>query len=220
GRIRGRGGGRTQALLKAREAGGPFSDLFDFCRRVEPGQMNKRAIEALIRAGACDSFGADRAVLLAAIGDAVKMAEQNNRSAAIGVGDLFGEITPRKQESSAPYAAYRRVHRWGEQRRLQEEKETLGLYLSGHPIAEFLPELEQITRARLDSLKPDKAPQLVAGLIHDFRLISTKRGDRICILTLDDQSDRIEATLYGDVYQQFQDQIRKDNVVVLEGVVS
>jgi len=83
-----------------------------------------------------------------------------------------------------------------------------------------LPELEQITRGRLSSLKPDKAPQLVAGLIHDFRLISTKRGDRICILTLDDQSDRIEATLYGDVYQQFQDQIRKDNVVVLEGVVS
>jgi len=220
GAIKGLGEGPVQALLKAREAGGPFSDLFDFCRRVEPGQMNKRAIEALIRAGACDSFGADRAVLLAAIGDAVKMAEQNNRSAAIGVGDLFGEITPHKQESSDPYAAYRRVHRWSEQRRLQEEKETLGLYLSGHPIAEFLPELEQITRARLDSLKPDKAPQLVAGLIHDFRLISTKRGDRICILTLDDQSDRIEATLYGDVYQQYQDQIRKDNVVLVEGVVS
>jgi DNA polymerase-3 subunit alpha len=220
GAIKGLGEGPVSALLRAREEGGRFADLFDFCKRVEPGQMNKRAIEALIRAGACDGFGADRAVQLAAIPDAVKMAEQNNRAAASGVEDLFGEITPHKQESADAYAAYRRVHRWSEQRRLQEEKETLGLYLSGHPIAEFLPELGQITRSRLDALKPDKAPQLVAGLIHDFRLIQTKRGDRICILTLDDQSDRVEATLYGDVYQQFQDQIRKDNVVLVEGVVS
>src|SRR5690606_14455107 len=92
GAIKGLGEGPVQAVLNAREAGGAFSDLFDFCKRVEPGQMNKRSIEALIRAGACDGFGADRAVLLAAIPDAVRMAEQNHRSAAIGVDDLFGEI--------------------------------------------------------------------------------------------------------------------------------
>ncbi|MDR0781492.1 MAG: DNA polymerase III subunit alpha, partial [Pseudomonadales bacterium] len=220
GAIKGLGEGPVEALLQAREAGGGFRDLFDFCKRVEAAQMNKRAIEALIRAGACDEFGADRAVQLAAIADAVKMAEQNHRAAASGVADLFGEILPRTQEAADAYAAYRRVHRWSEQRRLQEEKDTLGLYLSGHPIAEFLPELKQLTQGRLEALKADKAPQLVAGLIHDFRLIQTKRGDRLCILTLDDQSGRIEATLHGEVYQQYQEQIRKDQIVLVEGVVS
>ncbi|HWK54445.1 MAG TPA: DNA polymerase III subunit alpha, partial [Hyphomicrobiales bacterium] len=219
GAIKGLGEGPVQAVLRAREEGGAFSDLFDFCRRVELGQMNKRAIEALVRGGACDGLGADRAVLLAAIPDAVKMAEQNNRMEATGVADLFGEIAPVTQSADL-YAAYRHIRPWSEQKRLQEEKETLGLYLSGHPIAEFLPELEQITRNRLNNLKPEKAPQLVAGLIHDFRLIKTKRGDSIAVVTLDDQSGRVEASLYGDVYQQYQDQIRKDNVVLIEGVVS
>ncbi|MDR2213775.1 MAG: DNA polymerase III subunit alpha [Pseudomonadales bacterium] len=220
GAIKGLGAGPVEAILRAREAGGEFRDLFDFCQRVDPGQLNKRVLEALIRSGACDGFGADRAVLLAAVADAVKMAEQNQRAQASGVADLFGAISPAQQESADAYAAYRRIHRWSEQRRLQEEKETLGLYLSGHPIAEFLPELAQLTKNRLDALKPDKAPQLVAGLIHDMRLIQTKRGDRICILTLDDQSGRIEASLYSDVQQQYQEQLIKDKVVVLEGVVS
>src|SRR5690606_20729561 len=117
-------------------------------------------------------------------------------------------------------ANFRQVRPWSAQRRLQEEKETLGLYLSGHPIEEYLPEIERITRSRIHQLKADKAPQLVAGLIHELRIIKSKRGDSIAILTLDDRSARIEASLYGEVYAECRDSLRKDSVVLVEGVVS
>lgn len=219
GAIKGLGEGPVQNLVNVREGSGVFRDLFDFCKRVELGMMNKRAIEALIRSGACDHFGADRAVMLASMPEAVKTAEQNSRSAASGVGDLFGEVMP-VESTGDVYANFHHIRPWSAQQRLHEEKETLGLYLSGHPISEFLPELAKITRNRLDSLKADRAPQLVAGLIHDIRMIKSKRGDPFAIITLDDRTDRIEATVYGDVLAQHRDLIRKDAIVVLEGVVS
>jgi DNA polymerase-3 subunit alpha len=220
GAIKGLGEGPIQNLIAAREAGGAFTDLFDFCKRVELGVINKRAIEALIRSGACDSFGADRAVLLAAIPEAVQTAEQQNRIVASGVGDLFGEVSAVPESVADPYANFRHVRPWSAQQRLQEEKETLGLYLSGHPIAEYLPELGRITRHRIEALKPDRAPQLVAGLIHDIRFIKSKRGDTIAVITLDDRSARIEASLFGDTLQQYREQLVKDSVVLVEGVVS
>ena len=219
GAIKGLGEGPVQNLVNVREGSGAFRDLFDFCKRVELGMMNKRAIEALIRSGACDHFGADRAVMLASMPEAVKTVEQNSRSAASGVGDLFGEVMP-VESTGDVYANFHHIRPWSAQQRLHEEKETLGLYLSGHPISEFLPELAKITRNRLDSLKADRAPQLVAGLIHDIRMIKSKRGDPFAIITLDDRTDRIEATVYGDVLAQHRDLIRKDAIVVLEGVVS
>jgi DNA polymerase-3 subunit alpha len=219
GAIKGLGEGPVENLIRIREASGAFTNLFDFCKRVELGVINKRAIEALIRSGACDSFGADRAVLLAAMGEAVKTAEQNSRMEASGVDDLFGEITP-TIETDDVYANFRHIRKWSEMRRLQEEKETLGMFLSGHPISGYLPELAQITRNRLNNLKPEKASQLVAGLIHDIRIIKSKRGDTIAIMTLDDRSARVEATLFGEVYLQYRELLRKDSIVVVDGIVS
>lgn len=218
GAIKGLGEGPVTNIVTVREQSGPFTHLFDFCKRVDLGSVNKRALEALIRSGAFDNFGADRAVLLASMSEAVKTAEQNSRAFASGVHDLFGEIVP-APESQDVYANFRMIRPFSEQRRLQEEKETLGLYLSGHPIAEFLPELALITRNRIDNLKAEKSVQLVGGLIHDIRVIKSKRGDTIAILTLDDRSARIEATLYGELYQQNRELLRADAVVVVEGVV-
>ena len=219
GAIKGLGEGPVDNLVRVRAESGSFMHLFDFCKRTDHATMNKRALEALIRSGAGDAFGADRAVLLASLGDAVRTAEQNSRSEASGVNDLFGEIVPAPQNEDV-YAAFRNIRSWSEQRRLQEEKETLGLYLSGHPIAEYLPELAQLTRNVIANLKAEKAPQLVAGLIHDIRIIKSKRGDTIAVLTLDDRSGRIEASLFGEVYQQCRELLRKDSVIVVEGVVS
>jgi DNA polymerase-3 subunit alpha len=136
------------------------------------------------------------------------------------VDDLFGEVSAQPASSSDVYANFRHIRPWAAQRRLQEEKETLGLYLSGHPISEFLPELLRITRHRIDALKPEKGAQLVAGLIHDIRLIKSKRGDNIAIVTLDDRSDRIEVSLFGEAYVQYRELLVKDTIVVVEGVVS
>jgi DNA polymerase-3 subunit alpha len=219
GAIKGLGEGPVTNIVKVREESGPFKHLFDFCKRVDLGAVNKRALEALIRSGAFDNFGADRAVLLASMSEAVRTAEQNSRSQASGVHDLFGEIVP-APESEDVYANFRMIRPLSDDQRLKEEKETLGLWLSGHPIAEHLPEIALITRNRIDNLKAEKSVQLIGGLIYDIRLIKSKRGGMIAILTLDDRSARIEATLYGELYQQHRELLRADAIVVVEGVVA
>ncbi|MES2606770.1 MAG: DNA polymerase III subunit alpha [Pseudomonadota bacterium] len=219
GAIKGLGEGPIHNLIKVREESGPFKDLFDFCKRVELGLINKRAIEALVRAGACDSFGADRAVLLAAMPEAVQTAEQNSMMQQSGVGDLFGD-TITSVTSTDVYANFRHIRAWSEQRRLQEEKETLGLYLSGHPISVYLPELSRFVRHNINNLKPEKGMQLIAGLVHDVRQIKSKKGDAMAVVTLDDRSGRIEATLFPDTYLYYRELLRVDTVVVLEGSVA
>ena len=181
--------------------------------------INKRSVEALIRSGAMDSFGADRAVLLASMNEAIKTAEQSGRVQASGVDDMFGDLVP-AENSEDVYANYVHVKTWSEQRRLQEEKDTLGLYLSGHPIEEYLPEIRLMTKNRIANLKADKASQMVIGLIHDMRIIRSRRGDTIAILTLDDRSARIEVSLFGETSESCREILAKDTVVLVEGVVS
>ncbi len=103
---------------------------------------------------------------------------------------------------------------------MQEEKETLGLYLSGHPIEEYLPEIRLMTKNRIASLKADMSSQTVIGLIHDMRIIKSRRGDTIAILTLDDRSARIEVSLFGETYENLGEILSKDTVVLVEGVVN
>lgn len=218
GAIKGLGKGPIGKIIAVREESGGFKNLFDFCKRVDLGVINKRAIEALIRSGAFDGFGAHRAILMVSMGTAVKTAEQRSRNEASGIDDFFGEIVPDSKQDV--YEDFKNVRPWGEQRRLQEEKETLGLYLSGHPIEEYLPEIAVMTNKRIVNLKADKSPQYVAGLIHDMRIIRSRRGEAIAILTLDDRSARIDVSLFGDVYEQCREFLRKDIIVLVEGVVS
>ena len=219
GAIKGLGEGPIDNIIKVREASGPFTNLFDFCSRINMSVINKRAIEALIRSGAMDNLNADRAILLASMGEAIRTAEQSDRTQASGVDDMFGDLVP-SDSTDDVYGNFRKVKPWSEQRRLREEKETLGLYLSGHPIEEYLPEIQRMTKNRIVSLRADKAVQTVIGLIHDMRIIKSKRGDTIAILTLDDRSARIEVSLFGEVYESCREILSKDIVVLVEGVVN
>jgi DNA polymerase-3 subunit alpha len=219
GAIKGLGEGPIDNIIKVREESGSFTNLFDFCSRINMSVLNKRAIEALIRSGAMDRFGADRSVLLASMSEAIKTAEQSDRTQASGVDDMFGDLVP-SESSEDVYRNYRKVKPWSEQRRLREEKETLGLYLSGHPIEEYLPEIQRMTKNRIANLRADKGVQTIIGLIHDMRIIKSKRGDTIAILTLDDRSARIEVSLFGEVYESCREILNKDIVVLVEGVVN
>ena len=219
GAIKGLGEGPIENIIAVREETGSFNNLFDFCDRINMSVLNKRAIETLIRSGAMDTFGADRAVLLASMSEAVKTAEQSDRTQASGVDDMFGDLIPAESTQDV-YSNYRKVKAWSEQRRLQEEKDSLGLYLSGHPIEEYLPEIQLMTKNRIVNLKADKSNQMVIGLIHDMRIIKSKRGDTIAILTLDDRSARIEVSLFGEVYESCREILSKDIVVFVEGAVS
>ncbi|QTF92358.1 DNA polymerase III subunit alpha [Halomonas sp. BM-2019] len=221
GAIRGVGEGPIGAIVEGREAEGPFQDLFDFCRRVDPKRMNKRTLEALIRSGALDSLGPNRAVLAAALDDALKAAAQTQANQSLGMMDMFGEAFADDSEAGGDvYAEYRRVREWSDKERLAGEKETLGLYLTGHPIDEYEKELERFVSTRISDLKPSREPQRVAGLVVGVRTMKSKRGDTMAFLTLDDRTGRIEASLFGELYDQLRGQLEADQVLIVEGEVS
>ena len=224
GAIRGVGEGPIGAIVEAREADGPFKDIFDFCRRIDPKRMNKRTLEALIRSGALDTIGPNRAVLFAAMEDALKAAAQNHANQNLGMLDMFGDAFSNDAEAgegdSNVYAEYINAREWTDRERLSGEKDTLGLYLTGHPIDEYERELKRFVSTRISDLKPSRDPQRVAGLVVGVRTMKSKRGDTMAFITLDDRTGRIEASLFGELFEQLRGQIEADQVLIVEGEVS
>ena len=221
GAVKGVGEGPIGAIVAARAQGGPFADLFDFCERVGGSNINKRVLEALLRCGALDKLGPNRSVLMAAIPDAVKAADQKARNLDSGVFDLFGDVSLAHEGVNDPYEPYGRIEEWSDKQRLAGEKDTLGLYVTGHPIDEYEQELRKFAPSRLVDLKPMRGTQQkMAGLVLDIRQIKTKRGDTLVVVTLDDRSARMEVVLFGELYDQCRDLIVKDRVLVFEGEVS
>jgi DNA polymerase-3 subunit alpha len=223
GAIKGVGEGPVEAIVEARKKGGPFTDLFDFCERIDSRKVNKRAIEALIKAGALDNIGPNRTVMLAAMPDAVKAAEQQATNQAAGIMDMFGGLEA--GPSGDVYEHYRDVVEASLKERLAGEKETLGLYLTGHPIDEFEAEVRQLVSMRLSDIEASGEElkrfrrgnvNTLAGLVMGVRTRQTQKGDTMAIVTLDDRSGRIEMTLFGDVYKEFKDALIPDTVVVVE----
>ncbi|HLT03780.1 MAG TPA: OB-fold nucleic acid binding domain-containing protein, partial [Pseudomonas sp.] len=233
GAIKGVGEGPVEAIVECRAEGGPFKDLFDFCGRVDLKRINKRTLEALIRSGALDRLGPhyhdepkayqasvdlNRAVLLAAMEEAVQAAEQTARSEQSGHMDLFGGLFA--EPEADVYANHRKVRELSLKERLRGEKETLGLYLTGHPIDEYEKEVRRFARQRIVDLKPSRELQTIAGLIVNLRVMKNKKGDKMGFITLDDRSGRIEASLFADAFASNQALLQNDALVVVEGEVS
>lgn len=219
GAVKGVGEGPVDAIVEARKQGGPFTDLFDFCKRVGNKKLNKRVLEALVRSGALDDLGAHRAILWEAIGDALQAADQQARDEDAGMFDLFGEIE--EEQDSDPYEYYRNIEEWGDKVRLGGEKDTLGLYVTGHPIDEYEHELKHFIHKRLVEVQPARGRvQKMAGLIVDLRMKKTRKGDPLCFVTLDDRSARMEVTLFGESYEAAKKLLIKDEVVIIEGEVA
>ena len=217
GAIKGLGEGPVDSILAARKDG-PFLNLFDFCERTDPRKVNRRAMEALIRAGAFDTLGEDREVLMASMAEAVQAAEQSASNAAAGMVDLFGEsIVP---ENTDVYAKFRKVRRWTTRERLDGEKDTLGLYVTGHPIDDYEQELPRYVKRRLSDLIADRNSQTVAGLVVAIRTMKNKRGDNMCFVTLDDRTARVEVMLFSEAYETHREVLVKDAILLIEGVIS
>jgi DNA polymerase-3 subunit alpha len=222
GAVKGVGEGPIDAIIEAREAGGPFQHLFDFCQRVDGKKINKRVLEALVRCGAFDNLPvtAPRAVLMASIEDAMKSAGQTAANEAAGMVDLFGEVQAEAAVGADPYERFRRLRDWTLKERLQGEKDTLGLFVSGHPFDEYEAEVRQLAPTKLVNLQDNKKPQKLAGLVVDMRLMKNKRGENMCFVTLDDRSGRMEVALFSDVYEQVREVVAKDKVLVVEAQIS
>ena len=217
GAIKGLGEGPIENMLVARERSGAFRNLFDFCARTDPRKANRRAIEALIRSGAFDSLGEDRAVLMASLDDALKAAQQSASNAEAGIVDLFGDVVEASNNGDV-YADFRSTPPWSAKETLAGEKETLGLWITGHPFDEYERELRRIAPTRIADLRDDGAKsQVITGLIVAMRTMKTRRGDTMAVLSLDDRSARIEVTLFGDVYNQYRELLVKDAILIFEG---
>ncbi|EJT85120.1 DNA polymerase III subunit alpha [Pseudomonas putida S11] len=233
GAIKGVGEGPVEAIVEARAQGGPFKDLFDFCERIDLKRVNKRTLDALIRSGALDRLGPhfhdeikayhanidiNRATLLSALGEAIKAAEQAAHTADSGHVDLFGGMF--EEADADVYANHRKVRELTLKERLKGEKDTLGLYLTGHPIDEYETEIRRFARQRIIDLKPSRDTQTIAGMIIALRVMKNKKGDKMGFVTLDDRSGRIEASLFADAFMAAQSLLQTDAMVVVEGEVS
>ncbi len=219
GAIKGVGEGAIENIINERQQNGPYQDLFDFCRRSDLRKVNKRVLEALIRGGAMDNIGPNRATLMHNIETALRMADKHNKDQLSGVMDMFGFV---EQASEAGESAgyYDVTPEWKEDYRLKLEKETLGLFLTGHPIQPYAAELRNMTTSRIVELKPVRGSRVVvAGLLLEIRMINSRRG-KMAIITLDDRSARIEFTLFSEALERHSDILLKDNILVVEGDVS
>lgn len=216
GAIKGAGQAAIEAIVQEREKNGEFKNLFDFCGRVDMRKMNKRVLEALIKAGAFDTIGPHRASIMESLALASQEAEQTLRNQTLGQHDLFGSANP-----ETPAMEYIAVAEWSEQIRLMGEKETLGHYLTGHPIHRYLHELKHFTTARIADLHPAKNQvAIAAGIISSLRVIQTKRGDRMAVVALEDGSGHVDVLCFSDTYNQHRELLSKDQLIIVEGEVS
>lgn len=219
GAIKGLGEGPIQSIVDGRADGEPYKDLFDFCRRVDIRKVNKRAMEALIRSGAMDKLGPGRAHIMASIEKAIQQADQQSRNESVGMVDMFGDMLE-GADGTDLFADVAHIREWPEKQRLKGEKDTLGLYLTGHPFDEYEREVRRFVRSPIAELKPAKGSQRVAGLVVAQRSMKTKTGNTISFITLDDRSGRIEATLFSEVFYENRELLQSDQVIVVEGQVS
>lgn len=217
GAIKGAGETAINLIVQDREQRGPFKDLYDFCERLDLRKVNKRVLESLIRSGACDSFKIHRASLMMTLPAALQAAEQHIQSKAAGQHDLFGGSA----SSVAEHTVYMDLPEWSQEDRLRAEKETLGLYLSGHPLSSYEAELAYLTTLRLANIKPGKDQILrVAGLVVALRTMITRRGDRMAFVTLDDMTARVELAIFADLYEIYKPLIGVDALLIVEGEAS
>jgi len=226
GAIKGVGKGAVEAVIEERRRNGDFTSLNEMCRRIEFEKLNRRALEAMIKAGAMDDFGLSRRQLIQALPEALRSADQEARAIAAGQNDLFGLADPGPVRSEIIET---RLEEWSERELLANEKEALGLYLTGHPFDAVRSDARFLVDGKLVDIASEPPPETstgersyaqprrevtVAGLIVDVR----KRGNRVTVV-LDDDSGRLEVSLFSETFQEFRHLLSKDEIVVVTGVL-
>ncbi|WP_179989555.1 DNA polymerase III subunit alpha [Acinetobacter sp. YH12252] len=210
GAIKGVGEQAMQSVIDSRQKEGPYRDLFDFCHRIDLKKINRRTLEALIRAGALDCLGIERSSLMAQLPEAVQAAEQARSNRETGIMDLFGEVEEVQRKPAKP------VKPWSDEVRLKGEKDTLGLYLTGHPIDVYRNELKAFIPSKINELTPTRrgVTTVFAGLVVDVANFPNRM-----VVTLDDGTARIEVSANHERFQRFKDIVQTEKVVVIEGEI-
>ena len=226
GAIKGVGRAAVESLIAERETNGPYRGLTEFCRRIDHDKINRRALEAMVKSGSMDSFNESRRSMMHQVPEALRSADQEAKAAAAGQNDMFGLAAPvvEVDENKPPQLA-----EWQERQLLNAEKESLGLYLTGHPFDAVRHDARFLADGRLGDITAEPAPQsskgernyaqakreaTVAGLIVDVR----KRGNRVSVV-LDDDTARMEVSLFSEAFQEFRHLLVKDEIVIVTGAL-
>ncbi|MDQ7090695.1 MAG: DNA polymerase III subunit alpha [Methylococcales bacterium] len=223
GAIKGVGQSAIEDLMAERKQNGLFLGLYDLCKRVELRKVNRRVLEGLIRAGAFDVFDDNRAGHFSELPVALRVAEKHGKMAATGQNELFGLMVQAEESHEDEERYSTQAEPWAERDRLEGEKQTLGLYLTGHPINQYQHELKQFTHGTIASLLADaersrgKMEARVAGLVLDIRTRQTKKGKTMGFAVLDDRTGRLEVAAFSKTYDQYRDVFVKDTLLVAEG---
>lgn len=216
GAIKGVGEVAVLHIIACRETKSEFKGLFDFCHRVDLRKVNRRVIEPLIKSGAMSDFGIPCVSLIKSLDKALHSAEQKNRNIQLRQNDLFGNWSDLKQEEN-----YERVLEWNDSERLQWEKQTLGLYLSGHPLQAYEKEVQTVRAVPINQLliASEKNPVVIAGILLTIRNLVTRNSKRIAILKIEDRTGIIEVTLFSNLYQQVAGILDKNVMLVIRGTI-
>ena len=231
GAVKGVGESALDVIIGEREANGPYRDLFDLCRRIDTGRANRRVLEALCRSGSLDPLIPHRAAGMALLPAALAAAEQETRNRASGQTDLFGGVVAEAEgdvpAGSVVAAEAVGVDEWPEEERLAAEKETLGLFLTGHPIQRYEEELPRLATDRLQRLAAGAGTEgngngkgrvvTAVGLVVALRTRNTATGGKLANLTLDDRTGRIDVVLFPEAFARYRAVVAKDTLLVVRG---
>ncbi len=208
--VKGVGSSAIDAIITSRE-GGRFSSFFDFCSRIDTRRINKKVIESLIKAGALDSMG-KRAQLMSSIDNFVDTATKFQREKSSGQRSMFDMHTPVLVELPD-------VKEWSETRRLMMEKETLGFYITGHPLSRYREEIEKLCLTPINKLRElhDKDNVNIGGIVRCIKQIQTRKGERMAYLTIEDLYGTAELILFPDIYRDSDLILSMDKPIVVNG---
>jgi DNA polymerase-3 subunit alpha len=221
--IKGLGQGAVSAIIAARESGGPFTSIYDFTDRVEARAVNKRVLESLIKSGAFDNIKKNavvmewRARLFAAIDSAIESGARAQRDRSSGQVSLFGMIDT--AVAVAPEPELPKAAPWTQAELLNYEKETLGFYITGHPLEHYRVLLEDFAVINIDRLKSATAGEniKVAGILSSMNLRTTKKGDRFALCQLEDQFGAVKIVVWPDVYNKISGKLKTEEAVYVSG---
>jgi DNA polymerase-3 subunit alpha len=226
--IKGVGEKAVAAIVEARNTGGPFESLFDFCERVDLAGVNRGVVEALIKAGAFDSTGSMRKALIGRLDDALRVGNQSQRdrsSGQLSMFDAFNSTAPKKARPVSAADRQTSTEEWSEAEMLAQEKSVLGFYVTSHPLARHADLLRQFATVDCRDFGElaDKTEVVVGGIISRIRSMVTKTGknagSKLAILTFEDLSGGIEAVVYSEELERHRDLIGPDSLVFLRGSV-
>jgi len=205
----------VESVIEEREKNGPFHDLFEFSSRVAGSKVNRRVLEGLILCGAFDFTGVYRSRLFSVLDDVVKYSGANHDPNQL---NMFGS-TDLTNGSSMGLFEFPEIDEWDERKRLREEKETLGFYITGHPLAGFNKLIDHFATCVIQDLseQKDKSQVKIAGVIESIKIRRTKRGDKMAILRVEDLTGSTEVVVFPDVFNKTSHLLKDDEPLFIEG---